>query len=78
MASHFEQRKIIAIGHESLDTDVTEKMEAETWLLKQDHFQIEVMNNLDQLPARGALIVVAWPKPQGGFGFPVRAFAILP
>jgi kynurenine formamidase len=33
---------------------------------------------LDQVPATGALIVVAWPKPKGGLGFPVRAFAILP
>jgi kynurenine formamidase len=50
----------------------------ETWLLRHGHWQIEVMANLDQVPAMGALIVVAWPKPNGGLGFPVRAFAILP
>jgi kynurenine formamidase len=74
----FEQRGVTAIGHEALDTDVTEKMDSETWILSNDHWQIEVMSNLDQVPATGALIVVAWPKVENGFGFPARAFAILP
>ena len=51
---------------------------AETWLLKQSHFQIEVMSNLDNVPATGAVIVVSWPKVENGLGFPARAFAILP
>jgi kynurenine formamidase len=74
----YEQRKVTATGHESLDTDTTETMESETWLLKQNHFQIEVMANLDKVPATGAVIVVTWPKVENGFGFPARAFAILP
>jgi kynurenine formamidase len=74
----YTQRGIIANGHESMDTDITQDMKSETWLLHQGHWQIEVMANLDQVPAAGALIVVAWPKPKGGLGFPVRAFAILP
>ncbi len=74
----FEQRGVVAIGHEALDTDVTEKMESETWLLQNGHYQIEVMANLDQVPATGAVIVVTWPKVENGFGFPARAFAILP
>jgi kynurenine formamidase len=73
-----ERRGITAIGHESMDTDVTDKMESETYILQQGHFQIEVMANLDQVPARGALIVVTWPKVKDGLGFPARAFAILP
>jgi kynurenine formamidase len=36
------------------------------------------MANLDQVPATGGLIVVAWPKVKDGLGFPARAFAILP
>jgi kynurenine formamidase len=36
------------------------------------------MANLDKVPATGALIVVTWPKPAQGLGFPARAFAILP
>jgi kynurenine formamidase len=74
----FEQRGVTAIGHEALDTDITEKMESETWLLSNDHWQIEVMANLDKVPATGAVIVVTWPKVENGFGFPARAFAILP
>lgn len=74
----FEERKVTAIGHESLDTDTTESMESETWILKQNHFQIEAMANLDQVPPTGAVLVVTWPKVAHGFGFPARAFAILP
>jgi kynurenine formamidase len=73
-----EQRGVTAIGHEALDTDVTETMDGETWLLQNGHYQIEVMANLDRVPATGAVIVVTWPKVENGFGFPARAFAILP
>ena len=73
-----EQRGVTAIGHEALDTDTTDKMESETWLLQAGHWQIEVMANLDRVPATGALLVVAWPKVENGLGFPARAFAILP
>ena len=74
----YEQRGIVANGHETMDTDTTAEMKSETWLLHHGHWQIEVMANLDKVPATGALIVVAWPKPKGGLGFPVRAFAIVP
>ncbi len=74
----YEQRGVVATGHESMDTDTTEKMLSETWLLAHGHYQIEVMANLDKVPATGALIVVTWPKVRDGIGFPARAFAILP
>ena len=74
----YEQRGVTATGHESLDTDTTDKMESETYLLQRGHYQIEVMANLDKLPPTGALIVVTWPKVRDGLGFPARAFAILP
>jgi kynurenine formamidase len=73
-----EQRGVTAIGHESMDTDTTDKMESETYILQHGHFQIEVMANLDKVPPRGALIIVTWPKVKDGLGFPARAFAILP
>jgi len=73
-----EQRGITAIGHESMDADTTDKMETETYILTSGHYQIEVMANLDKVPAEGALIVVTWPKVKDGLGFPARAFAILP
>jgi kynurenine formamidase len=74
----YEQRGVVANGHESMDTDATDDLKSEAWLLKHGHWQIEVMANLDKVPATGALIVVTWPKPEHGLGFPARAFAILP
>jgi kynurenine formamidase len=73
-----DKRGVTAIGHESMDTDITEKMESETYILQHGRYQIEVMANLDQVPATGGLIVVTWPKVLDGLGFPARAFAILP
>ncbi len=74
----YEQRGVTATGHESMDTDITDKMESETYILQHGHYQIEVMTNLDKVPAKGALIVVTWPKVKKGLGFPARAFAVLP
>jgi kynurenine formamidase len=74
----YEQRGVTATGHESLDTDITDKMDSETYILQHGHYQIEVMANLDKVPPKGALIVVTWPKVRKGLGFPARAFAILP
>jgi kynurenine formamidase len=74
----YEQRGIVANGHESMDTDATNDLKSEAWVLKHGHWQIEVMANLDKVPVTGALIVVTWPKPEHGLGFPARAFAILP
>jgi kynurenine formamidase len=74
----YEQRGVTATGHEAMDTDTSEKMDSETYILQHGHYQIEVMANLDKVPPRGALIVVTWPKVRDGLGFPARALAILP
>jgi kynurenine formamidase len=74
----YEQRGVVATGHESLDTDTTDKMLSETYILQHGHYQIEVMANLDKVPAQGALVVATWPKVKDGLGFPARVFAILP
>ena len=74
----FEQRGIVAIGQESLDTDATKSMEGMTYVLAGGHYQIAAMDNLDKVPATGALIIATWPKVKDGQGFPARAFAILP
>ena len=74
----FEQRGITAIGHESLDTDATPGFDSENWVLKNNHYQIEVLAHLDQVPPAGAVVVVTWPKVRNGLGFPARVFAILP
>ncbi len=79
----YEVRHITASGHETTDTDpgiATSKDDysLETYILKQDHYQVELLTNLSEAPEAGALIVVAFPKPKEGSGFPARAFAILP
>ena len=50
----------------------------ETYILSHDHYQIELLTNLDQVPETGVIIVATFPKPKGGSGFPARVFAILP
>ncbi len=79
----YEERKITASGHETTDTDPglatsKEDYSLETYILSTNHYQIELLTNLDQVPEFGAIAVVSFPKPQGGSGFPARVFAILP
>ena len=79
----YEVRKVTASGHETTDTDPGRSTSRndyslETYVLKQNRYQIELLANLDQVPEAGALIVVSFPKPKGGSGFPARVFAILP
>ena len=79
----YEERKITASGHETTDTDpgiATTKNDysLETYLLSTNHYQIELLTNLDQVPESGAIVVVSFPKPKGGSGFPARVFAIVP
>ena len=50
----------------------------ESYVLGLNHYQIEMLANLDKVPEAGALVMVTWPKPEGGTGFPARVIAILP
>ena len=55
------ERHVKAVGHETLDTDSGVHAAAhglinEYYLLSQDIFQVEVLANLDQVPAVGAVI----------------------
>jgi kynurenine formamidase len=79
----YEEKKITASGHETTDTDpgvATSKGDhsLETYVLGTDHYQVELLTNLDQVPETGAMVVVSFPKPKHGSGFPARVFAILP
>jgi kynurenine formamidase len=77
----FEERKITACGHETSDNApgiIDPDMAMERYVLGTNHYQIELLTNLDQVPEHGALIIAAFPKPKNGTGFPARAFAILP
>ena len=79
----YEERGITALGHETPDTDPgiaasRGDYSLETYVLSQNHYQIEMLTNLDQLPPAGAIIIASWPKPREGSGFPARVFAIVP
>jgi kynurenine formamidase len=50
----------------------------ESYILGTNHYQIELLTNLDQVQEFGAIIVINLPKPKGGSGFPARVIAILP
>ncbi len=79
----YEERGITASGHETTDTDpglATSKDDysLESYVLGLNHYQIEMMANLDRVPEAGALVMVSFPKPSGGSGFPARVIAIVP
>ncbi len=79
----YEQRHITASGHETTDTDpgiavTRDDYSLERYVLGTNHYQIELLANLDRVPEAGALVVVSFPKPKDGSGFPARVFAILP
>lgn len=79
----FEKRKITAIGHETTDTNPgldcsNGDYSMEAYVLGTNHYQIELLTNLDQVSEFGAVIVATFPKPERGSGFPARIFVILP
>lgn len=80
----FEERQIKAVGHETFDTDSAKDFRengallGEYYVLEQDTYQVELLTNLDKLPAKGAVIFNIVPKPEKASGFPVRSFAVLP
>lgn len=78
-----EERHITAMGHETSDTDppvISSRLGyiGETYILDQQKYQIELLKNLDKVPATGALIFCGFPKVVGGAGFTARYIAICP
>ena len=73
-----EQRKILMHGHEPLDTDTTPTLEGESWLMHNGYTQAEGVANLDQVPEKGALVAIGYPKFKGGLGGYARYIAICP
>ena len=75
-----KERKVKAIGHETSDTDasiISNKaggLPVETFVLAQDIYQIELMRNLDKMPATGGVISVGYPNVVDGPGFSARCF----
>jgi len=79
----YEQRRITASGHETTDTDPglavnKDDYSLESYILGTNHFQIELLANLDKVPEAGALVLVSFPKPENGSGFPARVVALVP
>jgi kynurenine formamidase len=79
----YEQRQITASGHETTDTDpglavTRDDYSLESYVLGTNHFQIELLANLDRVPEAGALVMVSFPKPDHGSGFPARVVALVP
>ena len=78
-----EQRGAKAIGHETPDTDPGATAEQsgyalESYHLRSDRYQIEMMTNLDRVPQSGAVIIATWPRATGASGFPARVLALVP
>jgi hypothetical protein len=65
-------------GHKALDTDSTPTLEGEAWLLRNGYTQAEGVANLDEVPEKGALVAIRFPKLQGGTGGCARFIAIGP
>ena len=79
----YEQRRITASGHETTDTDpglatTKEDYSLESYILQTNHYQIELLANLDQVPEAGGIAIVSFPKPRDGSGFPARVIAVVP
>jgi len=61
----YEDHKITASGHETTDTDpgiatTKDDYSLETYILSTNHYQIELLTNLDQVPEYGAIVVVSF------------------
>jgi kynurenine formamidase len=79
----YEERGITASGHETTDTDpglatTKDDYSLEAYILGQNHYQIELLANLDLVPESGGIVIVSFPKPLNGSGFPARVVAIVP
>lgn len=78
-----QERNICGIGHETLDTDASLEIikhndfKAQRQVLNQNRYQIELMNNLDLLPPKGAIMIASVPKIDNAPSFPIRVFAIV-
>lgn len=78
----YEVRNAAANGHETLDTDGSAEcakhgdLACERYVLNAGKIQVEVLCNLDKVPAAGAIAFAAWPNFKGANGLPCRIWAI--
>ncbi|WP_059062420.1 cyclase family protein [Candidatus Protochlamydia naegleriophila] len=79
----YEECLITATGHETIDPDPgynarDTEWACERYILNLNHYQIELLTNLDRCPPKGAIVICSFPKPARSSGFPARVFAICP
>ena len=72
------KRHILFHGHEPLDTDSTPTLVGESWLMHHGYAQAEGVANLDEVPAKGCLVDIGYPRFGGGLGGYARYVAICP
>lgn len=78
----YEVRNAAANGHETLDTDASALAAAagdlacERYVLSIGKLQVEMLTNLDKVPAAGAIVFVAFPNIVSATGLPARVWAI--
>lgn len=81
------ERGVLAIGHETLNTDSGVEaaasdadlpLPAQRFWLGEDKYQVEMLKNLDKVPATGSIIFVTLPHVKGAPAFPSEVWAVLP
>lgn len=81
------ERGVTAIGHETLNTDSGVEaaesdaelpLPAQRFWLSENKFQVEMLRNLDLVPATGSVIFVTLPHVKGAPAFPSEVWAVVP
>lgn len=81
------ERGVLAIGHETLNTDSGVEaaasdaelpLPAQRFWLGEDKYQVEMLKNLDKVPATGSIIFVTLPHVKGAPAFPSEVWAVIP
>jgi kynurenine formamidase len=75
-----EGRNVVGIGIDTLSVDPgpSKDFPVHQYTLAHSVYHLENVANLDRVPAKGAIVVVAPIKLEGGSGGPVRILALIP
>jgi len=79
-----EERNVLGFGTETIGTDAGQAFMFEPqypchhYMHGAGKYGLQCMTNLDQLPARGAIIIASPLKIQNGSGSPLRVIALVP
>ncbi|MDR1941314.1 MAG: cyclase family protein [Endomicrobium sp.] len=78
-----KERNVAVIGHETPDTDSAVEGEKsgfvkERYVLVSGKLNVELLKNLDKVPAVGSIVFLTFPNIKDGTGFTSRVFAVTP